>query len=79
MGRLLFLLVFNVGAWAVLRSLWPGLLRKWRLGVFALGTFLSLAAWLYSAVAGRHAQLPGDTNNRLAPPVPLTYLSPMLT
>ncbi|GEL70163.1 metallophosphoesterase [Myxococcus virescens] len=66
MGRLLFLLVFNVGAWAVLRSLWPGLLRKWRLGVFALGTFLSLVAWLYSAVAGRHAQLPvGDAALRV--------------
>ncbi|ATB50455.1 metallophosphoesterase [Corallococcus macrosporus] len=66
MGRLLFLLLFNVGAWAVLRSLWPGLLRKWRLGVFALGTFLSLVAWLYSAIAGRHAQLPvGDAALRV--------------
>ncbi|WP_426754873.1 metallophosphoesterase [Myxococcus sp. Y35] len=66
MGRLLFLLVFNVGAWAVLRSLWPGLLQRWRLGVFVGGTFLSLVAWAYSAVAGRHAQLPvGDAALRV--------------
>jgi len=66
MGRLLVLLVFNVGAWAVLRSLWPGLLQRWRLGVFAAGTLLSLSAWAYSAVAGRHAQLPvGDSALRV--------------
>ena len=66
MGRLLILLVFNVGAWAVLRSLWPGLLQRWRLAVFASGTVLSLAPWAYSAVAGRHAQLPlGDASLRV--------------
>ncbi len=66
MGRLLILLVFNVGAWAVLRSLWPGLLQRWRLAVFASGTVLSLMPWAYSAVAGRHAQLPvGDASLRI--------------
>lgn len=66
MGRLLILLLVNVGVWAVLRSLWPGLLRGWRLGAFLGGTFLSLAVWLFPLLAGRHAALPvGDVALRV--------------
>ncbi|MCP3141736.1 metallophosphoesterase [Pyxidicoccus xibeiensis] len=66
MGRLLILLVVNVGAWAVLRSLWPGLLRGWRRGVFSIAAALSLAVWLFPVLAGRHATLPvGDAALRV--------------
>jgi len=66
MVRLLILLLVNVGVWAVLRSLWPGLLRGWRLGAFLGGVFVSLAVWLFPMVAGRHAVLPvGDAALRV--------------
>ncbi|MFP2924217.1 metallophosphoesterase [Pyxidicoccus sp. 3LG] len=66
MFRVVMLLVVNVGAWAVLRSLWPDLLRKWRLGVFAGAAALSLAVWLFPVLAGRHAVLPvGDAALRV--------------
>ncbi len=58
MGRLLLLLLVDVGAWAVLRALWPGLLRGWRLAVFLGGSVLSLGVWLFPVLAGRHAELP---------------------
>ncbi|MBZ4419289.1 metallophosphoesterase [Myxococcus sp. RHSTA-1-4] len=66
MVRLVILFLVNVGVWAVLRSLWPGLLRGWRLGVFVGGVVLSLAVWLFPLVAGRHAELPvGDAALRV--------------
>lgn len=66
MGRLLILLLVNVGVWAVLRSLWPGLLRGRRLGVFVAGVLLSLAVWFFQWLAGRHAELPmGDAALRV--------------
>ncbi|NMO20117.1 metallophosphoesterase [Pyxidicoccus fallax] len=58
MGRLVILFLVNVGAGAVLRSLWPGLLRGWRLGVFAFGALLSLAVWYFPLLAGHQAELP---------------------
>ena len=58
MDRLLFLLLVNMGAWAVLRFLWPGLLRGWRQGVFLAVTLLSLAVWAFPPIAGSQAELP---------------------
>lgn len=58
MSRLLLLFLFSVGTWAVLRALWPGLLRGWRLAVFLGGTALTLGTWSFAALAGRHAELP---------------------
>lgn len=58
MVRLVLLLGFNVAAWAVLRSLWPGLLQRWRLGVFVTGTLLSFAILAFPMVAGPEAELP---------------------
>ncbi|QSQ23029.1 metallophosphoesterase [Pyxidicoccus parkwayensis] len=52
MGRLLLILGVNVAAWAVLRSLWPGLLRRWRLGVFITGAVLSLVIMAFAALPG---------------------------
>ena len=58
MSRLLLLLLFNVGTWAVLRSLWPGLMRGWRLAVFLVGSAVTFGTWLFPILAGRHAMLP---------------------
>jgi predicted MPP superfamily phosphohydrolase len=61
MVRLLLLLGVNVAAWAVLRALWPGLLRKWRLGVFVAGVVLSLVILAFAALASLHGNgLPLD-------------------
>ncbi|MCY1019894.1 metallophosphoesterase [Pyxidicoccus sp. MSG2] len=58
MVRLLLFLGVNVAAWAVLRSLWPGLLRRWRLGLFVAGTLLSLTILAFPMLAGHQAELP---------------------
>jgi hypothetical protein len=58
MGRLLLLFLFNVGTWAVLRALWPGLMRGWRLAVFLVGSAVTFGTWLFPILAGRHATLP---------------------
>ncbi|WP_164015720.1 metallophosphoesterase [Pyxidicoccus trucidator] len=58
MARLLLLLLFNVGAWALLRSLWPGLLRGWRQKAFIAAALLSLAIWGLPLVVVHQSGLP---------------------
>ncbi|NTX65722.1 metallophosphoesterase [Myxococcus sp. CA051A] len=58
MVRPLLLLLVYVGAWAVLRALWPDLLRGWRRWVLLSGSVGSLAVWLFPLLAGPHVELP---------------------
>lgn len=61
MGRLFFMALVNLGAYAVLRRLWPSLGQGWRRGLFAGLAVASLAAWgLPLALGlGAHGTLPG--------------------
>ncbi|NTX56877.1 metallophosphoesterase, partial [Myxococcus llanfairpwllgwyngyllgogerychwyrndrobwllllantysiliogogogochensis] len=54
----MLLLLVYVGAWAVLRALWPDLLRGWRRWVLLGGSVMSLAVWLFPLLAGPHVELP---------------------
>ncbi|XXF75426.1 metallophosphoesterase [Myxococcaceae bacterium GXIMD 01537] len=60
MGRLLLVLLFNGGAFLVLRALWPELLRgRWR-PVFATGALLTVLDWALPVLlgVGRHGTIP---------------------
>jgi len=61
MGRLLFIVLVNLGAYLVLRRLWPGVREGWRFRVLLGLAGLSLAAWALPMVLGRgsHGALPG--------------------
>ncbi|RKH00991.1 metallophosphoesterase [Corallococcus sp. CA053C] len=52
MGRLLVLLFVYLGAYLVLRRLWPGVMRGWRHGVLLGLMGLSFAAWLMPVLTG---------------------------
>lgn len=61
MGRLLFLVLANLGAYVVLRVLWPDVVRGRRGGVFLGLGVVSLSAWALPLLfgLGSHGTLPG--------------------
>jgi len=58
MVRPLLLLLVYVGAWGVLRALWPDLLSGWRRWVLLGGSVGSLVVWLVPLLAGPQVEVP---------------------
>ncbi|NVJ27318.1 metallophosphoesterase, partial [Myxococcus sp. AM011] len=54
----MLLLLVYVGAWGVLRALWPDLLRGWRRWVLLGGSVGSLVVWLVPLLAGPQVEVP---------------------